>query len=114
MRGADGYLATYAAGPTAVLTLLADDRVNVGRLHLEGRRCGARIAELVAARSADERPFGTGAAGSLRHMPAAGSRAPCRSASHRSPATGPESSRGPATALKNRPWSRRRALKAGP
>ncbi|MGW1273891.1 roadblock/LC7 domain-containing protein, partial [Streptomyces sp. NPDC002491] len=40
VRGADGYLATYAAGPTAVLTLLADGRVNVGRLHLEGRRCG--------------------------------------------------------------------------
>ncbi|AVV44365.1 roadblock/LC7 domain-containing protein [Streptomyces sp. ID05-04B] len=60
VRGADGYLATYAAGPAAVLTLLADDRVNVGRLHLEGRRCGARIAELVAARSAGERPFGAG------------------------------------------------------
>ncbi|MEH0548779.1 roadblock/LC7 domain-containing protein [Streptomyces sp. B21-105] len=60
VRGADGYLATYAAGPTAVLTLLADDRVDVGRLHMEGRRCGARIAELVAARSADERPLGTG------------------------------------------------------
>jgi hypothetical protein len=58
VRGADGYLATYAAGPTAVLTLLADGRVNVGRLHLEGRRCGARIAELVAARAALERPLG--------------------------------------------------------
>ncbi|MFI2410781.1 roadblock/LC7 domain-containing protein [Streptomyces sp. NPDC018947] len=49
LRGADGYVATYAAGPAAVLTLLADGRVNVGRLHLEGRRTGARIAELVAA-----------------------------------------------------------------
>lgn len=47
VRGGRGYIATYAAGPTAVLTLLADDRVNVGRLHLEGRRSGARIAELV-------------------------------------------------------------------
>ncbi|MFI1505451.1 roadblock/LC7 domain-containing protein [Streptomyces sp. NPDC020597] len=63
VRGADGYLATYAAGPTAVLTLLADGRVNVGRLHLEGRRCGARIAELVAARSALERPRPFGAEG---------------------------------------------------
>ncbi|MEV5427898.1 roadblock/LC7 domain-containing protein [Streptomyces sp. NPDC052701] len=49
VRGTRGYVATYAAGPTAVLTLLADDRVNVGRLHLEGRRSGARIADLVAA-----------------------------------------------------------------
>ncbi|MER6956739.1 MULTISPECIES: roadblock/LC7 domain-containing protein [unclassified Streptomyces] len=57
VRGADGYLATYAAGPSAVLTLLADDRANVGRLHLEGRRSGARIAELVAAaRFTDDRP----------------------------------------------------------
>ncbi|WP_425247584.1 roadblock/LC7 domain-containing protein [Streptomyces sp. NEAU-NA10] len=50
VRGAGGYVATYAAGPSAVLTLLADDRVNVGRLHLEGRRSGAHIAELLAAR----------------------------------------------------------------
>ncbi|GEC06785.1 hypothetical protein SSP24_44400 [Streptomyces spinoverrucosus] len=47
VRGARGYVATYAAGRTAVLTLLAEDRVNVGRLHLEGRRTGARIGELV-------------------------------------------------------------------
>ncbi|MFJ8468867.1 roadblock/LC7 domain-containing protein [Streptomyces swartbergensis] len=48
VRGSGGYVATYAAGATAVLTLLAEDRVNVGRLHLEGRRSGARIADLVA------------------------------------------------------------------
>ncbi|MGW5213766.1 roadblock/LC7 domain-containing protein [Streptomyces sp. NPDC004051] len=48
VRGTRGYVATYAAGNTTVLTLLADDRVNVGRLHLEGRRSGARIADLVA------------------------------------------------------------------
>ncbi|WP_432043807.1 roadblock/LC7 domain-containing protein [Streptomyces cadmiisoli] len=47
VRGVHGYVATYAAGRTAVLTLLAEDRVNVGRLHLEGRRTGARIGELV-------------------------------------------------------------------
>ncbi|MET7681956.1 roadblock/LC7 domain-containing protein [Streptomyces sp. NPDC005423] len=49
VRGVYGYVATYAAGPGAVLTLLAQDRVNVGRLHLEGRRAGARIEELLAA-----------------------------------------------------------------
>ncbi|MEU4659586.1 roadblock/LC7 domain-containing protein [Streptomyces sp. NPDC023723] len=61
LRGAEGYVATYAAGPAAVLTLLAEDRVNVGRLHLEGRRSGVRIGELVAdrargARTAEARP----------------------------------------------------------
>ncbi|MFF0584747.1 roadblock/LC7 domain-containing protein [Streptomyces sp. NPDC003781] len=55
LRGADGYVATYAAGPAAVLTLLADGRVNVGRLHLEGRRSGARIGELVGAGIGSER-----------------------------------------------------------
>ncbi|MER7374364.1 roadblock/LC7 domain-containing protein [Streptomyces lanatus] len=49
LHGTDGYVATYAAGRTAVLTLLATDGVNVGRLHLEGRRAGARIGELVDA-----------------------------------------------------------------
>ncbi|MFF4547581.1 roadblock/LC7 domain-containing protein [Streptomyces sp. NPDC001435] len=52
VRGMDGYVATYAAGSSAVLTLLAQDRVNVGRLHLEGRRAGARIGELVDAAEA--------------------------------------------------------------
>ncbi|MGV9255508.1 roadblock/LC7 domain-containing protein [Streptomyces sp. NPDC003697] len=51
VRGTNGYVATYAAGRTAVLTLLAQDRVNVGRLHLEGRRSGARVGELVDAGS---------------------------------------------------------------
>ncbi|MDO0914360.1 roadblock/LC7 domain-containing protein [Streptomyces sp. DT2A-34] len=55
VRGADGYVATYAAGRTAVLTLLATDGVNVGRLHLEGRRAGARIGELVDAQAAAPR-----------------------------------------------------------
>ncbi|WP_399893994.1 roadblock/LC7 domain-containing protein [Streptomyces sp. BBFR51] len=55
LRGADGYVATYAAGPAAVLTLLADGRVNVGRLHLEGRRSGARIGELVATHVGQDR-----------------------------------------------------------
>ncbi|MFG2683494.1 roadblock/LC7 domain-containing protein [Streptomyces sp. NPDC048392] len=55
LRGDDGYVATYAAGPAAVLTLLADGRVNVGRLHLEGRRSGARIGELVATRAGQAR-----------------------------------------------------------
>lgn len=47
IRGELGYVATYAAGSSAVLTLLAEPKINVGRLHLEGRRSGARIGELV-------------------------------------------------------------------
>ncbi|MEU0947578.1 roadblock/LC7 domain-containing protein [Streptomyces canus] len=53
VRGVYGYVATYAAGAGAVVTLLAQDRVNVGRLHLEGRRAGARIAELVDSTAAE-------------------------------------------------------------
>ncbi|MEU3558248.1 roadblock/LC7 domain-containing protein, partial [Streptomyces fragilis] len=49
VRGSGGYVATYAAGGAAVLTLLAGDRVNVGRLHLEGRRAGRRLAVMVPA-----------------------------------------------------------------
>ncbi|MGY0064708.1 roadblock/LC7 domain-containing protein [Streptomyces sp. LZ34] len=48
VRGEDGYVATYAAGHAAVLTVLADGRTNVGRLHLEARRSGARVGELVS------------------------------------------------------------------
>ena len=56
VRGVHGYVATYAAGASAVLTLLAQDRVNVGRLHLEGRRSGTRIGELVDAATARGEP----------------------------------------------------------
>ncbi|MFD3802904.1 roadblock/LC7 domain-containing protein [Streptomyces sp. NPDC058611] len=48
VRGEHGYVATYAAGEAAVLTLLAEPRVNVGRLHLEARRSSLRIADLIA------------------------------------------------------------------
>ncbi|WP_330175451.1 roadblock/LC7 domain-containing protein [Streptomyces sp. NBC_01498] len=47
IRGEHGYVATYAAGGSAVLTVLAEPRINVGRLHLEARRSGARIGVLV-------------------------------------------------------------------
>ncbi|MDW6058828.1 roadblock/LC7 domain-containing protein [Streptomyces sp. FXJ1.4098] len=57
VRGAHGYVASYAAGPSAVLTLLAEGQVNVGRLHLEGRRSSSRIGELVQA--AIQLPDGT-------------------------------------------------------
>ncbi|OQR59378.1 hypothetical protein B6E66_35555 [Streptomyces maremycinicus] len=66
VRGVYGYVATYAAGDSAVLTLLAQDRVNVGRLHLEGRRAGARIGELVDAWEAKAREEKDAAATAVR------------------------------------------------
>ncbi|MET7567339.1 roadblock/LC7 domain-containing protein [Streptomyces sp. NPDC005492] len=59
VRGVYGYVATYAAGSGAVLTVLAQDRVNLGRLLLEGRRAGARIGELVDAEAAAAEQTGT-------------------------------------------------------
>ncbi|WP_341846005.1 roadblock/LC7 domain-containing protein [Streptomyces rubellomurinus] len=47
VRGEHGYVATYAAGGSCVLTLLAHPDVNVGRLHLEARRSAQRIAALL-------------------------------------------------------------------
>ncbi|MDO0927375.1 roadblock/LC7 domain-containing protein [Streptomyces sp. TG1A-8] len=61
VRGEHGYVATYAAGRTAVLTLLAQDRVNVGRLHLEGRRSATRLGELLDAAEAAARTAGPAA-----------------------------------------------------
>ncbi|MEU6354486.1 roadblock/LC7 domain-containing protein [Streptomyces sp. NPDC047072] len=58
VRGVYGYVAAYAAGTGAVVTLLAQDRVNVGRLHLEGRRAGVRIGELVDAKGEAARAAG--------------------------------------------------------
>lgn len=72
MRGVHGYVATYAAGRTAVLTLLAQDRVNVGRLHLEGRRAGALIGELVDAEAAARGLGRVTPAKAAKQAPAAG------------------------------------------
>ncbi|MCA6096711.1 roadblock/LC7 domain-containing protein [Streptomyces sp. SCA3-4] len=54
VSGDRGYVATYAAGSSCVLTLLASADANVGRLNLEARRAGSRIAAL--ADDALERP----------------------------------------------------------
>ncbi|SNX61700.1 hypothetical protein SAMN06272735_3446 [Streptomyces sp. TLI_55] len=76
VRGAYGYVATYAAGRTAVLTLLAQDRVNAGRLHLEGRRAGTRIGEFLDSRTPAEAP-----------VTAKPARAPARTRAARPPRT---------------------------
>ncbi|GGR88345.1 hypothetical protein GCM10010269_29390 [Streptomyces humidus] len=94
VRGRYGYVATYAAGESAVLTLLAQDRVNVGRLHLEGRRAGTRVGELVDAREA--------AARQSRAAPAEAPPKPPAKPPVRTPAKPPtvrtRTARGPATA----------------
>ncbi|MEV7782963.1 roadblock/LC7 domain-containing protein [Kitasatospora sp. NPDC088351] len=48
VRGENGYVATYTAGGSCVLTLLAHPDVNVGRLHLEARRSAQRVAALLS------------------------------------------------------------------
>jgi len=47
-RAAHGYVATFAAGTSALLTVVASTELNVGRLHHEARPVAARIGALVA------------------------------------------------------------------
>ncbi|MFB6818601.1 roadblock/LC7 domain-containing protein [Streptomyces sp. NPDC056347] len=49
VRGESGCLAAYAAGDSAVLTLFAEDRIDIDRLRAEGRRAAARIGALIDA-----------------------------------------------------------------
>jgi predicted regulator of Ras-like GTPase activity (Roadblock/LC7/MglB family) len=51
-RAAGGYVATFAAGTHALLTVLADAGINLGLLHHEARPVAARVGELVAASQA--------------------------------------------------------------
>ncbi|MFF3000401.1 roadblock/LC7 domain-containing protein [Streptomyces sp. NPDC057950] len=92
VRGVDGYVATYAAGASAVLTLLAEDRVNVGRLHLEGRRSGTRIGELVEAATARGEPV-TPARAPTRTAPLPTRARPARGASRTSTTPTPNTPR---------------------
>jgi uncharacterized protein len=47
-RTANGYLAVFAAGTSALLTVLANAELNVGRLHHEARPVAARIGDLLS------------------------------------------------------------------
>lgn len=49
-RASRGYVATFAAGTTALLTVLADAGINLGLLHHEARPVAARVGALVAER----------------------------------------------------------------
>ncbi|MFF3910648.1 roadblock/LC7 domain-containing protein [Streptomyces sp. NPDC001848] len=87
VRGVNGYVATYAAGRNAVLTVLAQDRVNVGRLHLEGRRASARIGELVDEATARPEPPPQPPAPWTPTQPPPTRPAPTRSRTARTPAS---------------------------
>jgi predicted regulator of Ras-like GTPase activity (Roadblock/LC7/MglB family) len=54
-RGTHGYVATYAAGPRAVLTVVTGEETNIGRLHLEARQVANRLADLLDAVGTGER-----------------------------------------------------------
>ena len=54
-RGTHGYVATYAAGPRAVLTVVTGEETNIGRLHLEARQVANRLADLLNAVGTGER-----------------------------------------------------------
>jgi predicted regulator of Ras-like GTPase activity (Roadblock/LC7/MglB family) len=45
--GTNGYVATFAAGSSALLSVIAGPELNVGRLHHEARPVAARIGELL-------------------------------------------------------------------
>ena len=47
VTGPRGHVALYAAGPDALLAVLAGPETNVGRLHLEARQTAARVAVLL-------------------------------------------------------------------
>lgn len=47
VRGRDGYLVVYSAGPRAVLAVLASGEANLGLLHHVARRAASRVSELL-------------------------------------------------------------------
>ncbi len=49
-RASGGYVATFAAGSAALLTVLADAETNLGLLQHEARPVAVRVGELVAGR----------------------------------------------------------------
>jgi uncharacterized protein len=43
-----GYITTYTAGPTALLTLVTSGDANLAMVHLEARRCVRRLVRILA------------------------------------------------------------------
>lgn len=44
VRAEGGYFVVYSAGRVAVLAVMASEGANLGRVHLEARRCATRVA----------------------------------------------------------------------
>ena len=44
VRGSDGYFVVYSVGRVAVLAVIASHGANLGRIHLEARRCATTVA----------------------------------------------------------------------
>ncbi|RFU39394.1 hypothetical protein DZF91_22630, partial [Actinomadura logoneensis] len=63
VHGTGGYVAVYAAGWHASLTVLAGPEVNVGRLHLESRPAARAIARRLAANAPGDPGTGPGVPG---------------------------------------------------
>ena len=51
VRAEHGYFVVYSAGPVAVLSVMASAGANLGRLHLESRRCAVTIARALEKRA---------------------------------------------------------------
>lgn len=51
MRGDSGYFVVYSAGQRAVLAVLASEGANLGRVHLQARRCASAVAEALREQS---------------------------------------------------------------
>jgi predicted regulator of Ras-like GTPase activity (Roadblock/LC7/MglB family) len=48
VRAEGGYFVVHSAGPVAVLATMASAGANLGRLHLQARRCAATVARVLA------------------------------------------------------------------
>jgi len=55
-RAADGYVATFAAGACALITVLAEPDLNVGLLHHEAPPVASRAGALYERHDGDEEP----------------------------------------------------------
>jgi len=48
VRASGGYFVVYSIGQVAVLAVIATEGANLGRVHLEARRCAAKIQTALA------------------------------------------------------------------
>src|ERR1044072_2123198 len=51
-----GYITSYTAGPSALLTLVTSGDANLAMVHLEARRCVRRLVKILAIEAKQNRP----------------------------------------------------------